>query len=404
MRGQDLSNMHSTRQSLPTDLSVSRFHCFLRASVLTLTLASPLAFAQDIALIPVRKSTTSLARRDESAPWNLNLKKDVVVHSPLLRLRDVAEPADPSSPWWDRPGAAIIGLMPIDDHEMIIDRERLIQAIERSFAKPDIQWSGATEVRVSFHREKISLDGAIPQALVDTPTVAASSMASKIVSVKPPMTPTERERVTRLIQYAIDRYDVKLRDAFEIEIDTSQASIDSLSDLRRVDTVNWEATPTEGQNLAKVIGVNSREPITALIEITLSARPLVVVTKEGIRRGQVISEADLELIPAARNVSADDVLTDINDAIGFQAQITLQKNRPIPRSSIAPVTVIERGELVELRVVGGGITVATGAKSLAPGAHGDLIPIETLDPRRKLMARVAGPGQVEILTRPPRVR
>jgi len=218
------------------------------------------------------------------------------------------------------------------------------------------------------------------------------------------MTPTERERVTKLIQYAIDRYDVRLRDAFEIEIDTKQESIDSLSDLRRVDTVSWETTPSEGFNVAKVVGVNSREPITASVEIAFSARPLVVVAREGLRRGQVITEADLELIPAARNVSTDDVITNIDDAIGFQVQTTLQKKRPLTRSSIAPATVIERGELVELVVAGGGITVATGAKSLAPGAQGDLIPIETLEPRRKLMARVAGPGQVEILTRPPRVQ
>jgi len=393
---------------------------------------NPSLCAQNLSLIPVRKSPMPLARRDASTQWTLRLKKDVVVDSPLLRLRDVVEPFDQSSPWWERAGAAIIGLMPLDSQEMVIDRDRLVEAMARSSAIPDVQWSGSDEVRVTFRRLSASAESNAMPVLETEPTALVAGYAEsrnrqarpeanadesqhrsllpapkntdRVLSAKPPMTPTERERVTKLIQYAIDRYDVRLRDAFEIEIDTKQESIDSLSDLRRVDTVSWETTPSEGFNVAKVVGVNSREPITASVEIAFSARPLVVVAREGLRRGQVITEADVELIPAARNVSTDDVITNIDDAIGFQVQTTLQKKRPLTRSSIAPATVIERGELVELVVAGGGITVATGAKSLAPGAQGDLIPIETLEPRRKLMARVAGPGQVEILTRPPRVQ
>jgi len=424
--------------------STNRWLSAIAASVLFLSTSLS---AQNLSLIPVRKDhvrkdlaqkdlaqkdlarldnarldNVALDRRDQPTQWNLSLKKDVVIHSPLLRLRDVVEPADPSSPWWERSGEAIIGLMPLDNHAMVIDRNRLIEAMARSSAIPAVQWSGADEVRVTFRRlleeqedqtaqtagpgTTTSRDER-PEASYDSQTQPVSTLAKssgKLVSVKPAMTPTERERVAKLIQYAIDRYDVRLRDAFEIQIDGDQKSIEKLTDLRRVDTVHWETTPSEGNNVAKVIGVNSREPITASVDVVFSARPLVVVARDGLRRGQIISEADVELIPAARNVSTNDVITNIDDAIGFQVQTTLAKMRPIARSSIAPVTVIERGDLVELVVVGGGISVATAAKSLAPGAQGDLIPIETLEPRRKLMARVAGPGQVEILTRPPRVQ
>jgi flagella basal body P-ring formation protein FlgA len=48
--------------------------------------------------------------------------------------------------------------------------------------------------------------------------------------------------------------------------------------------------------------------------------------------------------------------------------------------------------------------VATSAKSLSKGAAGDLIAVETLEPRKKIIARVARSGLVEIFTRPPRVR
>jgi len=128
------------------------------------------------------------------------------------------------------------------------------------------------------------------------------------------------------------------------------------------------------------------------------------VARDSLRRGHILTEGDLELIPAARNVSTDGVVTDIQEIVGLQVQTVLQKHRPVTRSSVAPVIVIERGDLVEVRVIGGGVQVATAAKSLAQGAQGALIPIETIEPRRKLLARVAGPGKVEILTRPPRVQ
>lgn len=396
--------MHPTRPSYPALRPASQRLRLLIAFVISSLFASSELNAQDLSLIPLRKSPLPLARLDQSAQWNLILKKDVVIHSPLLRLRDVVEPGEQSSPMWERSGAAIIALMPVDEHEMIIDRTRLIEAVARSTTIPDIQWSGASAVRVTYRRDNASLEVRAQQTSVQAKPPATSPSPNSVIKVMPPMTPTERERVTKLIQYGVDRYDVKLRDAFEIVIDANQASIESLSDLRRVDTVSWEVAPSEGKHVAKVVGMNSREPVTAFVEVEFSARPLVVVAREGLRRGHVISEADLELIPAARNVSTDDVITDINDAIGFQVQTTLQKKRPVTRASIAPITVIERGDLVEVRVIGGGFTVATSAKSLAPGAHGDLIPIETLEPRRKLLARVVGSGQVEILTRPPRVR
>jgi flagellar basal body P-ring formation protein FlgA len=218
------------------------------------------------------------------------------------------------------------------------------------------------------------------------------------------MPPSERDRIVRLIQIGIDRYDTKLREAYDIEIDPNQSGIDSLRDFRRIDQVTWDSPPAEGINPANVQGMNAREPVTASIDVSFVARPSVVVATSSLRRGHVISMDDVVLMPAARNVPINDVFTDVEAVIGLQVQSVIQKDRPINRTSLGPVVVVERGDLVEVRVIGGGITIATGAKSLAPGAIGDLVAIETLEPKRKLMARVASHGVVEIVTRPPRVR
>ncbi len=372
------------------------------AVVYAVALSVSIAHAQGVALIPIRKSPSPQSRFDESTQWALHLKGEVQIHSPLLRLRDLASPPDPSAPWWDRVGNSVIGMMPVDGQTMIVERERLKEAVARSTSMPNIQWSGASEIKVTLHREP-EPGKTEPRA---TSHVAPAVLTTDHSVAKPRHTivPSERDRIVRLIQYAIDRYDVNLSESFDIEIDPNQSALDEMIDLRRVDTIMWDMEPHAGINDAKITGMNSREPIESPVEVGLKVRPLVVCATSGLRRGHILTATDLELIPAPRNLSLDGVVTDIDEIVGLQVNNVLLQHRPITHSLVGPVVVIQRGELVELRVVGGGVTVATTAKSLAQGATGDLIPIETVDPRKKLMARVIAAGQVEIVTRPPRVQ
>ncbi len=387
------------------------------------------ALSQDVRLIPIRDALPSQSQSNESIAWSLHMKKNAIVTTPLLRLRDVADPVDRAAPWWERTGNSIIGLMPVGGHEMVIQRSRLAEMLARSTSATDIEWSGPDTVRVTLERPEVaanektlqllpidemtsqSLPASIPieasgasqpyRASSFSAGTAGSGQSTKSMR---PMPLSERERIIRLIQYAVDRYDVRLRDAYDIQIDPNQQGIEELVDLRRVDTISFVAEPLEGMNDGKVTGMSSREPVTSTIEVELVTRPLVVVSKEGLRRGHILTQDDMHLLPATRNLSLEGVVTDMSEVIGMQVQTVLQKDRPITRSAVGPVQVITRGDLVEVRVVGGGLTVSTNAKTLADGAVGDLIPIETLEPRKKLMARVAAAGQVEILTRPPRVQ
>jgi len=81
----------------------------------------------------------------------------------------------------------------------------------------------------------------------------------------------------------------------------------------------------------------------------------------------------------------------------------VRANQPINRGDVGSPILVHRGDLIEIRVVGGGISVTTNAKALGDGAVSELIEIETLQPRKRLIARVVQPGMVEIVTRAPKV-
>lgn len=370
-------------------------------------------------LEPIPTAGVSLA-----LDYSLRLNSSCVVSTPLIRLRDVATPVGPPSTWWQRAGSVVIGMMPIDGTDMVIERDRLTQAIDRDASIPPIQWTGPQTVRVKLVAQaeptvpvSVSQGGANPSAPVIqsssqgdvgnvSPSVVAVNTSAKMPSAAqlPPISPQDADRIVRLIQFAIDRADLSLRDSFDIEIDPQQASLRTLAEVRRVDRIEFLSAPIEGTVSATVFGVTSRNETSQTIEINFITRPMVVVPRDSLRRGQIITRADLTLIPAPRGIPIDTAITNIEDAVDMQVVNLLQKDRPIAHSAITRPILIERGDLVEVQVVGGGITVATSAKSLSKGAAGDLIAVETLEPRKKIIARVARSGLVEIFTRPPRVR
>jgi len=357
----------------------------------------------------------------------LRLNSSCVVSTPLIRLRDVAIPIGPPSPWWERAGSVVIGMMPIDGSEMVIERERLTQVIDRDASIPPIDWAGPQTVRVRLGAQKeITTPSTNPSVALTAATTShtdaaryttadngqdVKAMPEVTVSAKvpiatdlPAISPQDSDRLIRLIHFAIDRADLSLRDAYDIEIDPAQLALRSLAELRRVDRIEFLSPPTEGVISANVFGVTSRQELNQTIDVGFRIRPMIVIPRESLRRGQIITHADLTLVPAPRGIPIASAITKIDDAVDMQVVNVLQKDRPIAHSSITRPILIERGDLVEVQVVGGGVTVATNARSLSKGAAGDLIAVETLEPRKKIIARVARSGLVEIFTRPPRVR
>lgn len=373
----------------------------------------------------------------QSLDYSLRLNNTCTVSSPLIRLRDVATPVGPPSTWWERAGGVVIGMMPIEGGEMLIERERLIIVIDQDASIPPIDWTGPNTVRVKLvaptgnrvtdskfstaqsthggisdastiiHASSASLATIAVQSIAAVPNDVSAATVSANAAVSPDLhrlSSQDSERIVRLIQFAIDRADLSLRDSYDIVIDLEQIALRTLAEVRRVDRIEFLAKPAEGVISAKVFGMTTRAPLSQAIEVRFVTRPMVVVPRDNLRRGQIITSADLTLIPAPRGFPIESAITNIDDAVDMQVVNALQKDRPFAQSSITRPVLIERGDLVEVHVVGGGVTVATNARSLSKGGAGDLIAVETLEPRKKIIARVARSGLVEVFTRPPRVR
>jgi len=125
-----------------------------------------------------------------------------------------------------------------------------------------------------------------------------------------------------------------------------------------------------------------------------------------MRRGQTVTLHDLQYEPySVEGVGLPaDVVSTPEELVGLEVVGLVRSGVALTRDAFAAPRVVRRGELLEVQVGGGGVRVTTGAKALADGAVGELIEIETLQPKRRLLAKVVNSSLVEIITRAPRVQ
>lgn len=372
----------------------------------------------------------SLALTTSSTEWTFRTIGNVTVESPIVRLRDLAEPTDPNLAAWKRLGPAPVGLVPLGGQEMTIDRRRLAELIIASEATPrNINWIGPETIRVRLVRTRRSTaistqtissgpSQHFPSARTGYSAAAPNQIQDQMLraSYRNPvdlpaastqavlLTQNETDRVTHWIQLAIKRFLPAIGDNYEVSIPPSQEAFPALRSIGGIQSVTPHGEVKEGTYRISVVGRDPDGLVNADIELELTEHPKVVVVSRTLGRGQRIQSSDLQWKPIPAKDLSPDWLVDTSGLVGLEVQSTLRRGTPIRSSDLDFPTLIHRGDLVELQVLGGGVVVSTNAKAVGSGAKGDLIEVETLSPRKRLVARVAGVGSAEIVTRPQQIR
>lgn len=343
-----------------------------------------------------------VATVDAQTRWAFRTVSPVIVRSPIVRLGDVVKPLDPNMAGWQRLRRSPIGLVPLGGQSMTIERHRLAQAIYDAEATPrGIDWVGPARIQVTFQ----AADSPSPTDRKKvTAVVYNDHVGSSVPSGNPsPLSSSEAERILHWIKLALDREQSSVAERYRIEIDRRQAALTQLRSISGVTSIQPHDPIAEGTCRFHVVGRSGDGPVQSLVAVQLTAHPLVVVARRSLPRGHRIGPGDLTIMPLAEDKVDTDFLIDPDRAIGLEVRGNVRANRPIPRSSLGAPTLVHRGDLIEVRVAAGGITVTSSAKALSDGAESDLIEIETHRPRKRLVARVVEPGLVEIITRAPRV-
>jgi flagella basal body P-ring formation protein FlgA len=184
---------------------------------------------------------------------------------------------------------------------------------------------------------------------------------------------------------------------------TSVEAYRDFESLSGVDTVTGLHSLREGVCKFRVQGRGNDGPVDLVVSLDLSAKPMVAAPRNSFPRGHRLALQDLHLIPIEVGQVDNKQFVSLQQLVGMEVSKSLRVNRPILHTDVRQPTLVRRGDLLDLRVVGAGIVVTTAAKALGDAPLNELVEVETMRPRKRRIARVVSAGVVEILSRPPQV-
>ncbi len=122
----------------------------------------------------------------------------------------------------------------------------------------------------------------------------------------------------------------------------------------------------------------------------------VVVPSRDLRRGEILTAADVELQEWDRRRIAANTVVSKEQAIGLRVRRSLRRGRPFRTSDVESVPVVERGDRVTLLLENGPLRIQTLGRARESGAIGDWIRVENLDSRKEISGRVDREGVVRV--------
>jgi flagella basal body P-ring formation protein FlgA len=333
----------------------------------------------------------------------------------VVRLQDVITPLDSRLAAWQRLSKSPIALVPVSGEVMTIDRDRLTAIILSAEATPkSIEWLGPRKIQVSYSKQNTNSDRSTSTPTQHKATIQRTTYVEPAInqqpaiapeeSNQPPLTAGERRQVKHWIDLAFKRFHPDIQEAYSIELPDDPHSLASLKHIVRVTRLTPIDPISDGPCRFQIEARKLTGPVEATFAASLTAHPTVVVTNRTLGRGQIIQRSDLELSPMPADELTSDTVTDIASLVGQETKSLLRNGRPVAKSDVGSPILIHRGDLIEVIVIGGGVSVSTNAKAVSNGAKGELIELETTNPRKRLIGRVADIGIAEITTRAPAVR
>lgn len=300
----------------------------------------------------------------------------------VVRLRDLVEVLAGNSPSLEKVMQIPLGPSPRENGFQTWHSRDVLQHLElRGLQPTSLRWSGVTQVEL----QRIAAGPAPGHASIQPAFVQSRTI----------------ELAEQLVGQAIAEYlELKTgeRTDWRIEAIVPPNLADVIRIRRNIVGIGGGEQPWLGEQ-EFVLQVKDRGQIVNVpIRATIDLPPMVVVARRPLRREEIISAELLELAPLPQRSGEDPAkfYSDMDELIGKQLKRSISTGLPISSEYIGSPTVIGRNEMVEVESVSGGVTVRTMARSLGSGAVGELIDIETISTKHRMLATIIGPLKVRV--------
>lgn len=200
-----------------------------------------------------------------------------------------------------------------------------------------------------------------------------------------------------------------VQDYFDAELQRYGGTADVVFDRTSEQVLNLSGPTYEFEvrrRKGNPLGLNSvevcvlaqgRKVQTVPMVVQVAMRLRAAVAQHPVNQGATIRASDLNLVPMSVTQLHKVGISDLARAIGQRAKRFIPVGTVIEPGMLEEVPLVQRGELVTLASVVGGIRVVTTAKAAESGLLGEVIRVRAVDNKRvEFDAVVVGPGAVEL--------
>jgi flagella basal body P-ring formation protein FlgA len=397
--------IRSKRSIRPLDLRLKI--ASLLSVILLVNFLPALGFSEDF-------RTDSL----EARQVKIILHRNAEVATNLVRLKDVAT-VEAGGDQQEEIANLLVGPSPLSGKSVQIELEqvRTLMAL-RGIDLDSIQFSGATTCllhRDSPETRKVSgnnvataaVSSSIPDSvtqanhLADQQTASKVSPASTLIQglVSPQVTAAAKRNVTEAI---INHLDALSGDGagYEIDADIDPKHAKVLSQRLRILRIGGGESPWTGrQRFEVIVNDGSIEGTAIPIEANITLPPEVFATVGPLNKGHIVAETDLKPIRLRKDsrIHQEECFEDLSKLVGQELRRAVSTGQPVQQKDVGPPRVIMANDVVSVQVIAGEIIAKTSGRALQSGSQDDVIHIEITGAKKRIVARVIGPGCVEAI-------
>ncbi|MBF0428432.1 MAG: flagellar basal body P-ring formation protein FlgA [Magnetococcales bacterium] len=152
------------------------------------------------------------------------------------------------------------------------------------------------------------------------------------------------------------------------------------------------------QTIPVEVAVNGKVTNTIQVAITLKKRIRYLTLARPLKRGEVVTEADLTWEEGEFDRAVSGLMQDPKQVIGLATSRQVQADKPLQLDWFVTPMVIKRGERVQVTTARGALQIEMVGVAQSAGRVGETIQLENPASHRRFDARVTGPGQAQVMT------
>ena len=144
------------------------------------------------------------------------------------------------------------------------------------------------------------------------------------------------------------------------------------------------------------IEVDGQVQKTLLCKATVETYASVVIAKNEISRGRLVSQNDLELRTFPLSTAPGGAITNMGEVTGLVARKTIFPGRVLTTHDVTPRKVIKRNQIVPVDMRAGTLHIQTRARALMDACVGDAILCVNINSKEQFQGTVRADGVVAV--------